>query len=121
MRSRVLAEVTERIEADGARAETMERKSTLLKGCSFLIGRRKLAELGDGSGDHAQGEVNVCRSGVAAEAEAQAGAGFFRRQANGGKHVRWLDGAGGTGGAGRTSKAFQIERDEEGFAFYHGK
>src|SRR5258708_1385516 len=59
--------------------------------------------------------------GVAAGAGAQAGGGFFRRQTDGGKDVRWLDGARGTGGSGRTSKAFQVERDEEGFAFDAGK
>src|SRR5712692_6698764 len=86
-------------------------------GRSLLIGGGKLAELGDGGGDHVQGEINVRGSGVAAEAEAQAGAGFFRRQTDGSKHVRWLDGARGTGGSGGTGETFQVERNEEGFAF----
>jgi len=43
----------------------------------------KLAELGDGGGNHVQGKINVRGGGVAAEAETQAGAGFFRRQTNG--------------------------------------
>src|ERR1700674_1880675 len=90
-------------------------------GYSLLVGGGKLAELGDGGGDHVHGEINVCGSGVAAEAETQASAGFFRRQSNGGEHVRWLDGAGGTGGSGRKCKAFQVERYEECFAFHAGK
>src|SRR5882762_9815058 len=87
----------------------------------FAIGGGKLAELGDGGGHHIQGEINVRGGGVAAEAETQARAGFFRRQTNGGEHMRRLDGARGTGGSGRTSKAFQVQRNEEGFAFDAGK
>src|SRR6202171_4560428 len=87
----------------------------------FAVSGGKLAELADGGGDHVQGEINVRGGGVAAEAETQAGAGFFRRQSNGGKHVRRLDGARGTGGSGRTSKAFQVQRNKESLAFDAGK
>ncbi len=68
----------------------------------FTISRGELAKLGDGGGDNVQSEIDIGFRGVAAKAEAEAGAGFFRRQTNGSKHVRWLDGARGTGSSGRT-------------------
>src|SRR5258708_27880207 len=111
------SEFTESTESEGRGAGQGNIKCivALLMGRSLLIGGGKLAELGDGGGDYVQGEINVCGSGVAAEAEAQAGAGFFRRQADGGKHVRWLDGARGAGGSRGTGQTFQIQRNEAGF------
>ena len=53
----------------------------------FAIGGGKLAELGDGGGNHVQGEINVRGGGVAGGAEAQGGAGLFRRDTNGGEDV----------------------------------
>src|SRR6266853_660731 len=82
----------------------------------LAIGGREFAELGDGGGDNVKCEIDVSRSGVAAEAEAQAGASFFRRQTDGGEHVGWFNGAGGTGGSRGTRETFQIESNEEGFA-----
>src|SRR5260370_41924305 len=90
-------------------------------GYSFLVRGGKLAELGDGGGDHVQSEIDIRGSGVAAKAEAKAGAGFFGRQTDGGKHVRGLDGAGGTSGTGGTGQTFQVEGNEEGFAFDAGE
>src|SRR5712664_950952 len=90
-------------------------------GYSFLVRGGKLAELGDGGGDHVQGEINFCGSGVAAEAEAKAGAGFFGRQTDRSENVRGLDGAGGTSGTGGTGQTFQVEGNEEGFAFDAGE
>src|SRR5260370_12977638 len=87
----------------------------------LVVCGRKIAELGDGGGDDAQGKLNIRGSGVAAEAEAQTGAGLCRRQTNGGEDVRRLDGAGGTGGSGRTGETFQVQRNEEGFALDAGK
>src|SRR5229473_8061401 len=90
-------------------------------GYSFLVRGGKLAELGDGGRDHVQGEINFCGSGVAAEAEAKAGAGFFGRQTDRSENVRRLDGAGRAGGPGGTGETFQVEGDEEGFAFDAGE
>src|SRR6266849_2889019 len=87
----------------------------------FAIGGGKFAELSGGGGDHVQGEVDVGGSGVAAEAEAQTGAGFLWWQTNGGEDVRWFDGAGGARGAGGTGETFEVEGDEEGFAFDAGE
>src|SRR6266446_3550058 len=93
-----------------------------LVGCGlFAIGGGKFAELSDGGGDHVQGEVDVGGSGVAAEAEAQTGAGFLWWQTNGGEDVRWFDGAGGAGGPGGAGETFEVEGDEEGFAFDAGE
>src|SRR5712664_3263595 len=58
---------------------------------------------------------------MAAEAEAQAGASFFRRQTDGGEDVGWFNGAGGAGGSGGTGEALQIERNKEGFALDTGE
>src|SRR5260370_41067110 len=90
-------------------------------GRNLLIGRREFAELGDGGGDHVQGEINVCGSRVTAEAEAQAGAGFFGWQTDGGKNVGWLDGAVRAGGPGGRGQTFQVDGDEEGFDFDAGE
>ena len=86
-----------------------------------MVGGGELAELGDGGGDDLEGEVDVGLCGVAAEAKAQAGAGVFRGQADGGEDVRGFDGAGGAGGAGGTSKTLEVESDEERFAFNAGE
>src|SRR6266446_2150363 len=93
----------------------------LVMGDSLLVGGGEFAELGNCGGDYVQGEIDVCGSGVAAEAEAQAGAGFFRRQINGGQDVRWLDGARGTGSTSGTSEPLQVESNKEGFAFDAGE
>ncbi len=81
----------------------------------------ELAELGDGGGDNRKSEVDVRGGGVTAKTETEAGAGFFRRQADGGKDVRWLNGAGGAGGPRRTGKTFQVKSNQERFAFNAGK
>ncbi len=65
----------------------------LVMGDGFLVSRGELAELGDGGGDDLQGEIDVSLRGVAAEAEAQAGACFLGRQPDGGEDMRRLDGA----------------------------
>ena len=71
----------------------------------------------DNRGDDVQSKIDFGLHGVATEAEAQAGAGFFGRQAGGRKNVRRLDGARGTSRARRAGKALQVERDEQRFAF----
>src|SRR5438046_10368257 len=78
-----------------ASLEMTEKGLGLDPGGLLLIGGRKFAELGDGGGDHVQSEMNIGGSGVADETESQAGARFFRRQADGCKQVRCLDGVGG--------------------------
>jgi hypothetical protein len=82
-------EITERTEEEGRRAgqKTFECKVALVMGRDPLIGRREFAELGDGGWDDVQGEINVRRSGVAAKAKAEAGASFFRGQADRGENV----------------------------------
>ena len=72
----------------------------------FLVGGGEFAELGDGGGDYVEGEINVGGSGVAAKAEAQAGAGFFGWKTNGGENVRWFDSAGRAGGSGGAGETF---------------
>src|ERR1700675_720226 len=42
-------------------------------------------------------------------------------EADGGEDVRRFDGAGGAGGSGGAGEAFEIEGDDEGFAFEAGK
>src|SRR6266446_4733410 len=104
----------QRLDLSGARGSFV--------GCGlFAIGGGKFAELSDGGGDHVQGEVDVGGSGVAAEAEAQTGAGFLWWQTNGGEDVRWFDGAGGAGGPGGAGETFEVEGDEKGFAFDAGE
>src|SRR6266849_5793612 len=93
-----------------------------LVGCGlFAIGGGKFAELSDGGRDCVQGEIDVRRGGVATDAEAEAGAGFFRGQADGGQNMGWLDGAGRAGGSGGTGETFEVEGNEEGFAFDAGE
>jgi hypothetical protein len=57
----------------------------------FAIGGRELPELIYRGGHGLQREVDLFGCGVAAEAEAQAGASFVGGQANRGEHVRRLD------------------------------
>ncbi len=82
-----------------------------------MVGRREVAELGDGGGNSTQSEIDVGLRGVAAEAEAQAGARFFGRQTNRREDVRWLHGPGRAGSPGGTRETLQVEGDEERFAF----
>src|SRR5260370_10265260 len=91
-------------------------KRILFMSGGVVIGWGELAELGEGGGDDAQGKLNIRGSGVPAEAKAQDSGSCFGGEADGGKHVRWLDCTRGTGGSGRASKTFQVERNEEGFA-----
>src|SRR5207253_3235270 len=89
----------------------------LVMGRGLLIGGRKFAELGDGGGDGFERVIDFGFGGVATEAEADAGTGFVGGEADGGENVRRLDGAGRASGTGGNADAFQIERDDEGFAF----
>ena len=59
--------------------------------------------------------------GVAAEAEADAAAGFRGGKADGGQDVRGLDGARGACCACGAGQALQIERDDQRFPFETGK
>ena len=52
-----------------------------------------MAEVGDGFGDGEEGEVDFFAGGVAAEAEAQAAAGFVGGEADGGEDVGGRDGS----------------------------
>jgi len=87
----------------------------------FAIGGGEFAELSDDGGNDTQGEVDIARGGMAAQAETQTGAGLFRRQSDGRENVRRLDRSGGTSGAGGTGQPFEIEGDKEGFAFDSGE
>jgi len=68
-------------------------------GGGLLIGRGEFAELGDGGGHGFESVINFGFGGVAAEAEADAGAGFVGGKADGGEDVRGFDGAGRASGA----------------------
>src|SRR5438094_499073 len=54
---------------------------------------------------------------MAAKAETQTGARIFGGQADGCENMRRLDRTGRAGGAGGASQTFQVESDEQGFAF----
>ena len=86
-----------------------------------MIRRRELAESRNNGGDDLQRKIKVGLRGVAAEAEAQAGARFFGGQSDGREDVRRLDGAGGASRTRRAGKALQVERDEQRFTFDAGK
>ena len=64
-----------------------------------MVGGRKLAELGYGGWDDFEGGGDFGFGGVAAEAEANAGAGVFGGEADGREDVRRFDGAGRARGA----------------------
>src|ERR1700722_1683348 len=91
------------------------------------FGRERLRRLGlrggevaqafDYAGNYAEGEINFGVGGSVAEAEAQAGVGVVVGQADGGEHVRWLDRAGGAGGACGTGDALEVEADLQGLAY----
>src|SRR5262249_51916283 len=91
--------------------------SILARDGVFANWRSDSAELGHGGGHHLQREIDFSLCGVAAQAEAQGGARFLRGETDGGENVRRLDGAGRASSASRNSKALQVERDEQGFAF----
>src|ERR1700687_4307626 len=82
----------------------------------FAVGGGEYAQLGDGGRHDLQREVDFGGGGVAAQAEAQTGAGFFRQQADGGENVRGFDSAGGAGGSGGTSETLQVQGDDQRFA-----
>ena len=72
---------------------------SILYGLRSAIGRGELAELGDGGGDDLEGLVDLSARGVAAQAEAEAGASVFGAKSDGGQDVGGFDRAAGTGGA----------------------
>ena len=72
--------------------------------------------MGYGGGDEFEGGVDFGCGGVAAEAEADAGAGFGGGETDGGEDVGGFDGAGGAGGACGARESFEIESDDQGFA-----
>ncbi len=63
-------------------------------GSLLLVGGREFAELRNSGWNNAQSEIDIGLRGVAAEAEAKAGARIFGRQTNGCEDVRRLDGTG---------------------------
>src|SRR5690242_18638353 len=65
----------------------------------LLVGGGELAELCNGGGDGFEGEGDVRTGGVAAETEADGGAGFFGWQADGGEDMGGFDSAGRAGGS----------------------
>ena len=75
-------------------------------GGGFLVGGGEFAELGDGGGDGFECVIDFGFGGVAAEAEADAGAGFVGGEADGGEDVRGFDSAGRAGGASGNGDAF---------------
>lgn len=87
----------------------------------FAIGGRQVAQFFDSGGDNLQRKCDVLLGCVAAKAEAEAGAGFFGRQADGRENVGRFDGSGGTGRAGGAGKPLEIESNEKSFAFNSGE
>ena len=61
--------------------EELEWRKLVMSG-GFLIGGREFAELGDGGGDGFEGVIDFGVGGVAAKAEANAGACVFRGKSN---------------------------------------
>src|SRR5690348_6882964 len=86
-------------------------------GGGLLVGGGEFAELRDGGGNGFESVVDFGGGGVAAETEANAGAGVFGGEADSGEDVRRLDGAGGASGSGGNADAFEVEGNDEGFAF----
>ena len=86
-----------------------------------MVGGRELAELGYGGWDDFEGGGDFGFGGVAAEAEADAGASFGSGKTDGGEDVRGLNGAGRAGGSSGAGETFKIKSDDEGFAFESGK
>src|SRR5690242_13719566 len=81
------------------------------------IGWRQFAELGGGFGDGVDQGVDLFGRVRSAERESQAGAGAFARESNGEEDVRRLDCAAGAGGTAGDGESFEVERDDQGFAF----
>src|ERR1700676_1479193 len=102
-------------------ATALRYSSKLTGGGLLSVGGGNGAQLCDGGGDYVQGEIDFGGGGVAAEAEAEGSAGVFGGEADGGEDVGRLDGAGRAGGAGGNGKAFEVESDEQGFAFEAGE
>src|SRR5581483_4285611 len=98
-----------------------ERESSAQKSWSdrglLAVAGGEFAKLGDGSGDGFERIVDLGSGGMATEAEADAGAGFVSRKADGGEDVRRLDRAGRARGAGGTGDALHVESDDESLAF----
>ena len=86
-----------------------------------MISGGKLAELGDGSRNDTQSEIDVGLRGVTAQTETKAGASVFGGQTDRGQYVRRLNSSRRTRGAGGTRQTFEIERNKESFAFDTGK
>src|SRR4029077_3332266 len=76
----------------------------------FLIGGGELAKLCDSGGNDFERVGDVGGGGVAAEAEANAGAGLFWRHANRGEDMGRLDGAPGGSWSRGARKAFGVSR-----------
>src|ERR1700687_1428684 len=72
----------------------------------FAIRGRQFTQSFDDAGNDAKTGVNFRRGGGFAEAEANAGAGIFSPQSDGGEHVRRFDGAGGAGRSGGAGDTF---------------
>src|SRR5215475_13167960 len=90
-------------------------------GDGFLVGGGELSELCDGRGNNLNGKVDVSLCGVAAKTEAQTGARFFGRQADGGEDVRRLDSARRASGACGACEALQVKSNEESLPLDAGK
>jgi len=79
----------------------------------LAVGGGEFAELGDGGGNDFEGGMNFGLGSVAAEAEADAGAGFSGRKTDGCEHMRWLDGSRRTSRACGAREALEVERNDE--------
>ena len=93
----------------------------MTRGGFFFVGGGELAKLRDSGRDNFNGRIDLGGGGVTAEAETDAGARFGGGQADGSEDVRRLDRTRGTGCAGGAGEAFEIKRDDQGFAFDTGK
>ena len=93
----------------------------MMSGDLVLKNRRNGAKLRDSGGYSVKSEINFRFGGVAAETEPEAGLGLRARETDGSEHVRRLDRAGRAGGASGTSQSFEVESDDERFAFDAGK
>ena len=87
----------------------------------FLVGGGEGAKLGYCGRDQFERSMDFGFGGVASEAEADAGARIGGREPDGGEDVRGFDSAGGASGPGGAGETFEIESDDEGFAFEAGK
>src|SRR3990170_1307330 len=84
----------------------------------FLVERRQVAQMLDHARQDLSHILDVLARGRPAQREAQAGAGAFGRELDGGKHMRGLDRARRAGRPGRAGNALEVEGNHQRLALH---